>query len=382
MSSAVRHVCGRFGGDAGIVGQSLVLDGQSHVVTGVMPPGFRFPPFWATGAEMWVPLVPGAEDAANHDQGLRVFGRLRAGATLEEARAEMDVVGARLASEWPDSNAGIGVNVEALREPVVSQVRPALLVLTVAVVLVLLIACANVTNVLLAQGVARDKEAAIRSALGASRGRLVWQRLIESLTLSCAGGVAGLALARLGVSALERLGPAGLPRLDEIAVDGRVAAFAVGLSLLAGVVSGLLPALRSSRTDVVSWLKQGERTGGGGRHRLHDLLVIAEFATAVVLLVGAGLLIKSFLLLQRPDTGFRAEGMLTMTLSLSSSPRAASERRPAFLEEVGDAVRSVPGVEDVGFVNHIPIGGDTWRTRFAVEGRPPPEVGEGSFPGP
>jgi predicted permease len=363
----------RFGGDAGIVGQSLVLDGQSYVVAGVMPPGFRFPPFWATGAEMWVPLVFDGRHAANHERFLRVFGRLRPGATIAKARAEMDVIGARLASAWPQTNAAVGVNLEALQEPVVSQVRPALLVLAGAVLLVLLIACANVTSLLLAQGLAREKEAAIRAALGASRGRLVRQRLLESVSLSLAGGLCGLALARLGVSALSGLGGVSLPRIEEIGVDARVAAFSLALSLATGLLAGLVPALRASRPDLVPSLKQGERlASSGGHHRLHELLVVGEFTLAVVLLVGAGLLVRSFLRLQRPDTGFRSDALLAVTLSLSGSPRAEGERRPAFLAELEQAVRAVPGVESAAFVNHVPIGGDTWRTPFGVEGRPAP----------
>jgi putative ABC transport system permease protein len=361
----------RFGGDPGIVGQSLVLDGRSYRVAAVMPPPFRFPPFW-TEAELWVPLAFTEEQRAGHQRFLRVFGRLRPGATLEEARAEMKVVGERLAAEWPRSNADVRVNVEALREPVVSRARPALLVLGGAVVLVLLIACANVASLLLAQGCAREKEAAIRTALGASRARIVRERLAESVALALLGGLLGLGLARLAVRALAAAGPVGLPRAEEIAVDGRVSAFALALSVLAGLVSGLLPALRSSRPSLAPALKEGARlAGAGSRHRLHDLLVVGEFALALVLLVGAALLAQSFARLLRPETGFRAEGLLTVGLSLSGSPRAEGVRRPAALAEIEEAVRGLPGVEEAAFVNHVPIGGDTWRTGFAVEGRPP-----------
>jgi predicted permease len=363
----------RFGGDRAIVGQSLVLDGKSYVVAGVMPPGFRFPPFWAANAELWTPLDFTAEQAGRHERFVRVFGRLRPGETLAAARAEMEVVGERLAREWPLTNADVRVNVEALQEPVVSGIRPALVVLAGAVALVLLIACANVASLLLAQGIAREKEAAVRAALGAGRARLVGQDLAESVVLSLAGGIAGLLLARVAVAQFELLAPAGLPRLEEIAVDGRVAVFALALCLLTGIVSGLLPALRAARPSLVPSLKQGERLAGAGRHRLHDLLVVAEFAMAVVLLVGAALLAKSFLRLQRPDTGFRAEGLLTVTVSLSGSPRANGDRRPAFLSELLDDVRALPGVESASFVNHVPIGGDTWGTRFEVEGRPRPD---------
>jgi len=360
----------RFGADPAIVGSSLVLDGRPYRVAAVMPPGFRFPPFWATDAEMWVPLVFSAAQQADHGRFLRVFGRLRPRATLEQARAEMDVVGARLAGEWPRTNADLRVNLESLQEPVVSRARPALLLLSVAVALVLLIACANVASLLLAQGLAREKEVAVRAALGASRGRLLRESLGESTALSLAGGIAGLCLARVGIPAFLALGPSGLPRAEEVSVDARVAVFALALSLLTGLLAGLLPALRASRADLVPSLKQGERLAGGrgGRHRLHDLLVAGEFAMAVVLLAGAGLLVKSFLLLQRLDAGFRPDHLLTVTLSLSGSARADGAARPAFLEGIADEVRSLPGVARAAFVNHVPIGGDTWRAGVVVEG--------------
>jgi len=358
----------RFGADPTIVGQSLDLDGRSYRVSGVMPPGFRFPPFWAE-ADLWVPLVFDAEQETSHAAFLRVFGRLRPGATLAQARAEMDVVGERLAGQWPRTNANVGVTVEPLREPVVSRARPALLVLLGAVVLVLLIACANVASLLLAQGLSREKDAAIRAALGAGRVRLVRLRLLESVGLALTGGALGLAGANLGVSVLSTLGGVGLPRAEEIAVDARVAAFAIAASLLAGLVSGLVPALRASRPDLVPSLKRAERVASDtGAHRLHDLLVIGEFAMAVVLLVGAGLLVQTFLHLQSPRTGFDAESLLSVDLSLSGSTRGEGEQRPALLADIVESVRTVPGARDAAFVNHLPIGGDTWRTRFTVEG--------------
>jgi putative ABC transport system permease protein len=367
----------RFGGDPGIVGQSLDLDGRSYVIAGVMPPGFRFPPFWATAAELWAPLVFDAAEEARHRRYLRVFARLRPGRKLEEARAELDVVAARLQAEWPEENAGVAVHVEALREPVVGDVRPALLMLAGAVAFVLLIAGANVTSLLLAQGLSRSKELAIRGALGASRGRLVMQWVGESLVLAMAGGVGGLALARAGVAVLRALGPTGLPRLQEISVDGRVVAFTLVLALATGLLVGLLPALRASRADLVDSLKQGDRgSSGPARHRAHDVLVVGEVALAVMLLVGAGLLMKSFLRLQRPEPGFRADGLLTVTLSLSGSPWAEPARRPAFFRELVDRVRALPAVEGAGLVNHVPIAGDTWRSPLTVEGQPLPAPGD------
>ena len=364
----------RFGADPTVVGQSITLDGRSYVVSAVMPRGFRFPPFWATGAELWVPLVFGPEQQGSHDGFLRVFGRLRPGATLAQARAEMDVVARRLAAEWPRTNAAAAVTVEPLQEPVVSRSRPALLLLAGAVALVLLIACANVANLLLAQGLAREKETAVRAALGASRGRLVRQWLVEAAAIAAPAGLLGLLLARAGVALLPRWAPAGLPRLDEIAVDARVAAFTLALAVATALLAGLIPALRASRGDVAFALKPGARGGTGpARHRLHDGLVVAEMAMAVALLVGAGLLGRSFLRLLHPDTGFRADGLMTVSLSLSTSPQAARERRPAFLDAVLERVRAVPGVESAAFVNHLPIGGDTWRLGVAIEGRPAPD---------
>jgi predicted permease len=367
----------RFGADPGIVGQPLTLDGKTYVVSAVMPAGFEFPPFWATGAELWVPLDFTEAQRDSHDAFLRVFGRLRPGATLSDARAEMDVVSSRLAALWPRSNASAAVTVEPLQEPVVSRARPALFVLAGAVALVLLVACANVASLLLAQGLARERETALRAALGASRARLVRQWLVEAAVVAFPAGALGLALARLGVAALPRWAPAALPRLGEITVDARVAAFTLAVALGTALLASLLPALRGSRGDVAARLRPGERGASGrGRHRLHDALVVAELAMAVVLLVGAGLLGRSFLNLMHPDTGFRAEGLLTAGLSLSGSTQAAGERRAAFLDAVLERARALPGVESAAFVNHLPIGGDTWRLSLSIEGRPAPDEAE------
>ena len=365
----------RFGGDAAIVGRSLTLDGKPHTVLGVMPPDFRFPPFWATNAEMWSPLRLTAQDQSNHSRFLRIFGRLRPGASLTQSRAELEVVARRLTEARPASNAGIAVNVEALHEPVVSQVRPALLMLLGAVVLVLLVACANVTSLLLAQGASREKEMAIRAALGAGRGRLIVQSLAESVSLAVLGGLCGLWLAAVGVDALRLLSPAGFPRLEEIALDRRIVAFDLLLSVLAGIVSGLAPALRRSRSDLTTALKQGDRLAAAGRHRLHDLLVMGEFALALVLLIGAGLMTRSFVKLLEPQPGFRTDGVLTMTVSFSGSPLGEAAKQTPFLDELLSRVRAVPGVDAAALVNHLPVAGDTWGVAFTVEGQthPPDE---------
>ena len=314
----------RFGADPAVLGQPLTLDGRSYVVAAVMPPGFEFPPFWATGAGLWAPLAFTEAQQDSHDGFLRVFARLRPGTTLAQARAEMDVVAGRLAAAWPRTNAAAGVTLEPLQEPVVSRARPALLLLAGAVALVLLIACANVANLLLAQGLAREKETALRAALGASRGRLASLWLVESSLVAVPAGALGLALAKVGVELLPRWAPAALPRLGEIAVDARVAAFTLAVALATALLAGLLPALRGSHGDVAALLKTGERGGTGrARHRLHDALVVGELAIALVLLVGAGLLGRSFLRLAHVDAGFRADGLLTV----SSRSRARRGRR-------------------------------------------------------
>jgi predicted permease len=362
----------RFGADPGIVGQSLTLDGKPHTVIGVAPAGFEFPPFWATGAQMWAPLRLGAEAAANHSRFLRLFARLKPGAAFDQARVELETVTRRLAKEPPRSKSGMDVTVERLHEPVVSRVRPALFVLFGAVALVLLIACANVASVLLAHGLSREREIALRAALGAGRARLVGQLLLESVSLAAVGGLLGLWLAVLGTDALKALAPADLPRLDEVTVDARVLGFGFGLSMLVGALAGLLPALRASRSDVAAALKQGERTVGSGRHRAHDLLVVSELAVALVLLVGAGLLTRTALGLLQRTPGFATEGVLTMAVSFAGSPHYKEDRQAPFFDEVLRRVREVPGVAEAGLVNHVPIAGDNWGSSFAVEGQAHP----------
>jgi putative ABC transport system permease protein len=251
----------------------------------------------------------------------------------------------------------------------VSRVRPALLALLGAVGFVLLIAGANVMSLLMARGLGREKEVVLRAALGAGRSRLLRLLLTETLALALLGGVVGLVLAALGVETLRVVGPQDLPRLAEIRLDGRVAAFGLGLSLVTGLLSGLAPALRALRTDLAAALKRGERLTGGGRHPLQDALVVVQFALTVVLLVGAGLLTKSFLGLLHPDPGFRTEGLLTLSIPLSGSPFAEPARQPVFFAQVIEGVRRVPGVVDAALVNHLPVTGDTWGTRFSVEGQ-------------
>ncbi|MFQ5694509.1 MAG: ABC transporter permease, partial [Terriglobia bacterium] len=367
----------QFGGDRGLVDQTLTLDGEPYAVIGIMPPGFRFPPFWFTEAEMWAPLAFEARDATNHSRHLRTFARLRSGVTLAQAQAEMDTIARRLVQTFPDANAETRVNVEPLQEPVVSSVRPALLVLLATVGLVLLIACANVAHLLLARATAREKEFAVRVALGARRSRVVRQLLTESLLLALAGGGLGCLLAYAGVEALRALSAQTLPRLGEIGLDPRVYGFALGLSALTAFVFGLVPALEASRTDLNQALKEGgRRTSGGQRSGLRAALLVAEVAVSLVLLVGAGLLIRSLLHLQHLDPGFRRDNLLTMTISLAGSSHVSLQGQALFYQEARRQVESVPEIKRAAFINHLPIGGDIWSRRYLIEGQPVPPAEE------
>jgi predicted permease len=366
----------RFGGDASVVGRSITLDGVPHVVVGVMPRGFEFPPFWATGAEMWAPL-PLAERASNREgQSLRAFARLAPGASLDRARAEMATITGRLEKDHPGTNRNVAVR--TLDDIVVGDVRTALLILLGAVAFVLLIACANVAHMLLARASARHKEVALRAALGASRARVMRQLLTESVVLAGIGGAAGVALAAATLRALIALSPGNLPRLETAGLDARVLAVTVLVSLITGIAFGLVPALQASRTDLTHSLREGERgsTVGAGRQRLRRLLMASELALALVLLVGAGLMIRTFVALRRFDPGFEPRGVVSAVVSLTGSHAEDPARRLAFYDEALARVRALPGVASASAINHLPLAGDVWGFPFHVEGRPPDPPGE------
>ena len=365
----------RFGGDAGIVGRTITLNGEAYTVVGVMPRGFSFPPFWATGTELWAPLALGDRAASRTGQSLRVFGRLKPGVSLDQARAEMGTITARLESEYPGTNRNVVVR--RLDDAVVGDVRSALLVLLGAVGFVLLIACANVAHMLLARAAARQREVALRATLGATRARLIRQFLTESVMLGLAGGLAGVLLAMAGMQVLVSLSP-DLPRAETIGLDGAVLAFVVVVSVATGIAFGLVPALPASRRDVSDALKEGARgsTEGAGRHRLRSLLVASEFAFALVLSAGAGLMIRSFVALQGIDPGFDPRRVLTMVVSVAGAQEGLPPRRAAFYQGLLERVRALPGVASASAINHLPLAGDIWGWPFNVEGRPLPKPGE------
>jgi predicted permease len=359
------------------VGQILALDGEPYTIVGVMPPGFQFAPFWDTKAQIWAPLVLDARRDDRRGASLRVFARLNSGVTPEQARAEMNAISARLEKEYPGTNGKIAII--PLQEIVVRSVRPALLMLLAAVGFVLLIACANVAHLQLVRAAAREKEMALRSALGASGPRIFRQLLTESFILSLAGALFGLLLAYSGVRLLVALAPPEIPRLETLTLDGHVFVFLLVITACAGVVFGLAPALKASRVDLTESLKEGARssTEGVRRSRARNLLVVSEFALAMVLLVGAGLILRSFVALLAVDPGFDPANVIGMTVSLTGSRDADPHRRPAFFRELVERVRELPGVESASAINHLPLYGDNWGIPFVIEGRPLAAPGQG-----
>jgi len=366
----------RFGSDPSIVGRAIGLDGRDHSVIGVMPAGFQFPVDEAS-ADFWTSMAPDAEGdrpwTSNRSlHVLDVVARLKPGVSLETARAEMNGIAARLARQYPDSNRDRGqARVLPELERVVGDVRTPLLVLLAAVGCVLLIACVNVANLLLARATARHRELALRAALGAGRVRVLRQLLTESLILALAGGAAGLLLAAAGRRALLALSPDRVPRLEQIGLDPRVLVFTSGVALLTGVLFGIAPALRLSRVDLAEALKEGGRgaDGGPGHNRFRGMLVVGQTATAVVLLTGAGLLLASFQRLRNVDPGFLAAGVLTFDTSLPES-RYPEDRQRRFYDDLVASVRSRPDVRAASAIFPLPLGDSHVGISFEIAGRP------------
>ena len=366
----------RFSGDRDVLGRPLVLDGNAYVVVGIMPQGFQFAPFWATHAELWVPNALGTRVNNRGGNSLRIFARLKDGVSLAQARSEMAGITRRLEQQYPGTNRNVVVT--PLKEKVVGKIETPLLVLLGAVAFVLLITCANVAHMLLARAASRQKEVAVRAALGARRGRIIRQFLTESLLIGGLGGVAGLGLAVLATRALIAMSPANIPRLQTVGINLHAALFLLLASILTSVGFGLAPALQASSVHVNDTLKEGTRgnSEGIGRNRLRNLLVISEFALALMLLVGAGLMIRTFAALQAVDAGFNPHNVISMIVSVAGSKEADAGRRELFYRQLIERVRSLPGMQAAGGINHLPLAGDLWGWHFVIEGRPKPRPGE------
>ncbi|HEX8651892.1 MAG TPA: ABC transporter permease [Pyrinomonadaceae bacterium] len=365
----------RFGSDPNIMGKPLVLDGDSFTVIGIMPRSFNFPERPSQPVEAWAPVglnasQPGFIRRGNHP-GLTAIARLKPGVTFEQARANMEAVSRALGAQYPDTNAENTVTMTTLKEELTGDIRPALLVLLAGVAFVLLIACTNVANLLLARAAARQKEMAIRTALGASRLRVVRQLLTESILLALLGGALGLVLALWGVDLLLAVSPGDIPRLGDAGIDSHVLIFSLAISLLTGIIFGLAPALATSKLDLTDALKEGSRTSSGGfqRNRMRSLLVVSELALALVLLVGAGLMIKSFLRLQRVDPGFQPQHVLTARIPLPTTKYSEPSQQVAFFQQVTERVRALPGVRVAGLGSNPPLSGGSWQSGAGIEGR-------------
>jgi len=375
----------RFGSDPNIIGQKLTANGEPLTVIGVMPAGFRFP----GESDLWIPprqsvpewvLKPALDMTANRDTHyLNAVARLKSGVTLQQARAEMDVVARRMEEQNPVSNGGRGVNLTLLREQAVGKIRPALLVLFGAVGFVLLIACANVANLLLARAAARQKEIAIRTALGATRWRLVRQLLTESVVLAMAGAGLGLLLALWGIDRLIAVVPPELRGAQNIKIDGLVLGFTIIVALATGVVFGLFPALQATRSDLNETLKEGGRggTAGARRNRARSLLVVSEIALSMVLLIGAGLMIKSFVRLEQVNPGFEPHNVLTVRLTLPPAQYPDNRSRAAFVQQVVQRFQSIPGVQSAAAISRLPLTSGNSSRGVSISGRPTDGTGDG-----
>ncbi len=361
----------RFGSDPGVIGRKLKLNGQDYTIIGVTPSDFEYQGKYDiyTLIGQWDNMMARSRDM---HPGIYVVARLKPGIEQTRAQSEMTAVAARIAEAYPKSNARHGINVKPLTNVIVGDVGSTLLVLLGAVGFVLLIACANVANLLLARSTGRRKEMAIRSAMGASRARVIFQLLTESVVLSLAGGAVGLAIATWGAKAMLAAVPGGLPRMDSIAVDSWVLAFTLGVSLLTGVVFGLVPALQSSVTDVHETLKEGSRGSTAGPHRLRSLLVVSEVSAALVLLIGAGLMIRTMQQLSSVNPGFDPARVLTFSVGLSPADTVTPDRILQTFDRTLANIRSVPGVTNASVTTLIPLGGSDSEIPFYVIGRPRP----------
>jgi predicted permease len=369
----------RFGADPKILGQNIRLDGQNYAVIGVMPKWFHFPD---PSDEVWVPLDLKPEDLTNRtDRSLIVVGRLRTSASLSQAQGQMDAIAANLADRYPTTNRGVGVHLVFLRDQVIGDVRAAILILWGFSGLVLLIVCANIASLLLTRASIRRREFGIRVALGAGRSRLGFQLLTESLLLALVGGAFGLLLAVWGIRGLRWISPPAsfpyLPRIDELSINGPVLLFTFGVSLLAGVVFGAFPIFQVGRVDLHDALKEGARESAGGRGLARTALIVGEMAIGTVVLVGAGLLLRSFQQLGKIPLGFDTRNVLSLRVIPRGPNYMSVTQRGAFFQQVLEKIHAIPGVQLAGAISNLPLDLSTDIIPLSIEGRTPPSPGQG-----
>nr|MBA3763627.1 ABC transporter permease [Chthoniobacterales bacterium] len=359
-----------FGGDPAIVGRQVPINGRQVTIIGVMPNGWRFP----TRSDIWMPLQMEEKDHPRGDFFLGSIGLLKKGVSIEKARAELQAIGGRIAAEHPDTNTGCSIRVESFRDKMVEDSKALTLLIMAAVIFVHLIACANVANLLLARGATRTREVAIRCALGASRGQVVRGLLAESLVLGCAGSILGLLFAVWGIDLMVKAIPVEIPFWIRFDLDWRIFAFALGTGGLSSVVFGLVPALQASKPQLVDSLKEGGRSGGGAKsQRVRNGLVVAEVALALTLLIGAGLMLRSFLAIQNSDLGINPKNTLTFRVGLPPVQYPEKEVAGRFFEQLIPKLASISGVDAAGATTSLPAIGDIGTNAILIEGDEEPK---------
>ncbi len=367
----------RFGSDPAIVNKTITTNGISRTVIGVLPEGFNYP----KGAEVYAPIAMTPELMKSRgSHSFNVIGRLKDGVTLQNAQADIDTITGRLATQYPDTNVGLGATVYSIVADTTRIYSTAMWIMMAAVGFVLLIACANVANLMLARAGSRKKEIALRAALGASRWRIVRQLLVECLIIALFGGAAGIVVAIWGIDLLRSANPGDAAKYADgwknLGINYQVLGFTFTLSLLSGLIFGLAPAWQVSKPNVNDALKEGGRQVGAGSHRMRSLLVVSEIALSLMLLIGAGLFIRSFAALLKSDPGFNPEGVLTANLNLPIAKYKDESQRGAFYSDLVQRVKTLPGVQSAAAVNYIPLGGSNSSDSFLVEGAPEPKAGQ------
>jgi len=377
-----------FAANANLINQTIQLNSQSYTVVGIMPPDFKFPPAFSamvgsseesvTNADLWVPLTTDDIPLVRDRRDLKMMGRLKPGVTVAQAQADLNAIASRLDREFPDVNGGIETHVIPLREQVTGDISLALFVLMTAVALVLLIACANVANLLLAKATGRQKEIAIRTALGATRLRILRQLLTESVLLGLLGGLLGLLFAVIGAETLIAFVTTNIPKLKDFTFDATVLLFTLLIALVTSLFFGLAPAIDASKPNLNEALKEGGRSSSGSasRQRLRDFLVITEVALAVILVTASGLMFRSFLRLQGVNPGFNPKNLITLEVELPDAKYHAAQQQQNFQQQLLQRLTTIPGVQSAAAVDNVPFGVNAFNTSFMIEGRPVPAVTE------